>query len=238
MLIIPAIDMKNHQAVRLKQGRMEDATVYSDSVLAMVEKWISEGATRLHLVDLNGAFLGEPVHFDDIKKIREHFPAITIQVGGGIRTRETVEKYFQAGVDYCIVGTIAVKKPELVQEICQAYPDKIILGLDAKEGRVAVDGWEVTSQIPAETVLHRFENCKLEAIVYTDIGKDGMLNGMNLSGIKKLSQQKVPVIASGGLTSLEDIDQLKTIGNLYGVIAGKALYEGCFTLQQAIQRAK
>lgn len=234
MLIIPAIDMKNHQAVRLKQGRMEAATIYADSTLAMAEQWIGQGAKRLHLVDLNGAFEGKPVHFEDVTAIAKKFPQIPIEIGGGIRTLETMQKYFDAGVSFCILGTVAIKNPDLVFEATKKFPGKIILGLDAKNGLVATEGWDETSQTKAIDVARRFAGCAIESVIYTDIAKDGMLSGMNLEQIAAMKTCGFPVIASGGLTSLDDIRALKAIGDLHGVIAGKAIYENRFSVAEAI----
>ncbi len=234
MLIIPAIDMKDHQAVRLKQGRMEDVTIYADSTLAMAEQWIEQGAKRLHLVDLNGAFEGKPVHFDDVTAIAKKFPNIPIEIGGGIRTLETIQKYLDAGVSFCILGTVALKNPDLVFAACQKFPSQIILGIDAKNGLVATEGWDKTSQTKALDVAKRFAGCAIESVIYTDIAKDGMLAGMNLEQIMAMKTCGFPIIASGGLTALDDIRELKKIGDLHGVIAGKAIYENRFSVAEAI----
>lgn len=234
MLIIPAIDMKDHQAVRLKQGRMEDATVYADSTLAMAEQWIAQGAKRLHLVDLNGAFAGLPIHFDDVTAIAKKFPHVPIEIGGGIRTLETMKRYFDAGVSFCILGTVAIKNPDLVFEACKSFAGKIILGIDAKNGMVATEGWGETSSTTALEVARRFAGCAIESVIYTDIAKDGMLAGMNLEQIAAMKACGFPVIASGGLTELNDIRALKQIGGLHGVIAGKAIYENRFSVAEAI----
>lgn len=237
MIVIPAIDMKDHQAVRLKQGRMHDATVYADNVLAMAERWIGEGAQRLHLVDLNGAFAGKPVHFKDIAAIAKKFPQIPIQVGGGIRTVDTVKSYLDSGVGYCILGTAAVKNPEFVRIACDNHPGKIILGVDAQGGMVATEGWGHVSRIPVAELLEHFRDCALEAVVYTDIAHDGMLSGMNMTGVATVRDLGFKVIASGGLSTLHDIDTLNNMGGIYGVIAGKAIYEEVFTLKDAIARS-
>lgn len=234
MQIIPAIDLKDHNVVRLKQGRMGKATVYSKSILEIAEKWISQGATRLHVVDLNGAFEGQPVHFDDVARLAKKFPQIQIEIGGGIRDRETIQKYFDSGVHYCILGTTAVKNPQLVIDACKDFPHQIILGLDAKGGFVATDGWDEGSELSSLDVARRFEGCNLESIIYTDISKDGMLSGMNFEMIEEMKACGFPIIASGGVSSLEDIERLVQIGGLYGVIVGKALYEDRFSLKDAI----
>lgn len=234
MLIIPAIDLKDHSVVRLKQGRMGDATIYSKSILETAEKWVSQGATRLHVVDLNGAFAGQPVHFDDVAKLVQKFPDINIEVGGGIRDLATIHKYMESGVHYCILGTAAVKDQAFVKEACEKYPQKIILGLDANAGFVATDGWDESSQLTALKIAGEFKDCALESIIYTDIAKDGMLTGMNFDMIEEMKSCGFPIIASGGVGSLQDILQLVRIG-IYGVIVGKALYEDRFSLKEAIQ---
>lgn len=237
MLIIPAIDMKDHKVVRLKQGRMAETTVYNDSTLAQAETWIAQGATRLHLVDLNGAFEGVPIHFEDVAAIAAKFPHLTIEVGGGIRALDTLQKYFDHGVSLCILGTAAIKDPALVQAACHRFAGRIILGIDAKNGRVAIEGWDKTSILTAREVIAKFHGLALESVIYTDIAKDGMLAGMNLTHIKTMTACGFPLIASGGLTTLSDIDALNKMGGLHGLIAGKALYEGRFTLKEAIARA-
>jgi phosphoribosylformimino-5-aminoimidazole carboxamide ribotide isomerase len=229
MIVIPAIDMRDHQVVRLKQGRLSDTTVYAASTLTQAEIWINQGATRLHLVDLNGAFEGKPVHFSGVAAIAKKFPHAVIEIGGGIRTITTVRQYFEHGVSLCILGTAAIKDPELVRRACEEFPRRIILGLDAKNGQVATEGWGETSTTAAAAVAAAFADCALESIIYTDIAKDGMLAGMNLEQITVMKNCGPPLIASGGLTSLADIDALQKIGGIFGVIAGKALYEARFT---------
>lgn len=235
MLVIPAIDLKDHQVVRLKQGRMNAATVYSSSLLPFAQKWIEQGAMRLHCVDLNGAFEGTPVHFDDVARVAKKFPDVQIEVGGGIRTIETIKNYFSSGVSYVILGTAAVKNPKLVAEACELFPGKIILGVDARDGLVAVDGWDQVSRETALDLVKRFSGLAIESVIYTDIAKDGMLAGMNLEKIAAMKACGFPVIASGGLTSLKDIEALCDIGGLHGVIAGKAVYENLFSVKEAIE---
>ena len=229
MLLIPAIDLKDCQCVRLKQGRMEDDTVFSDNPVDMAGRWVDAGARRLHLVDLNGAFAGEPVNGDAIRSIAARYPDLPIQVGGGIRDEATVEAYLKAGVSYCIIGTQAVKDPEFVTRACKAFPCHVIVGLDAKDGMVAINGWaEVTDQEVTE-LAKRFENDGVSAIVYTDIGRDGMMTGCNVDATASLANAiRIPVIASGGITNLRDIEALckANTSNIRGAITGRAIYEG------------
>lgn len=235
MLIIPAIDMKDHQVVRLKQGRMQDATVYRQDIVEQARLFVEQGATRLHLVDLNGAFAGKPVHFDVIAQIAKNFPQLKIEVGGGIRDLKTIRHYLDAGVAFCILGTVAIKDPEVVQAAAQHHPGKIILGVDAKDGLVATEGWDENSATLALDLIQGFAGCAFESVIYTDIAKDGMLAGMNFTSIQEMHEKcGFPVIASGGLTSLEDVAALRAM-DVHGVIAGKAIYEGRFTLAQALK---
>jgi phosphoribosylformimino-5-aminoimidazole carboxamide ribotide isomerase len=229
MLLIPAIDLKDGQCVRLKQGRMDDDTVFSDHPVDMAGRWVKAGARRLHLVDLNGAFAGEPVNGDAIRAIAAKYPDLPIQVGGGIRDEATIEAYLKAGVSYCIIGTQAVKDPGFVARACQHFPGHIIVGLDAKDGLVAIHGWaEVTDQEVTE-LAKRFENDGVSAIVYTDIGRDGMMTGCNVQATAALANAiNIPVIASGGITNLRDIEALcqARTTNIMGAITGRAIYEG------------
>lgn len=237
MLVIPALDLKDNAVVRLLQGNMEQATIYSDNPLRVVDDWVSQGAKRLHLVDLNGAFAGEPIHFNCVAQIAKKHPKIAIEVGGGIRDLETVKKYIDHGVKYVILGTVAVKNPKMVDEICTAIPGQVILGIDAKNGLVATHGWSEHSKLKAFDLLNSFKDHPIESVIYTDISKDGMLESMNFLEIKKMAEIGIPVIASGGLSELDDIDQLKAIDGVSGVIAGKAIYESRFTVAEAISRA-
>ncbi len=233
MLLIPAIDLKDGQCVRLRQGRMEDDTVFSDNPVEMATRWVEAGGRRLHLVDLNGAFAGEPVNGGVIRAIAAAHPEVPIQVGGGIRDEATIEAYLKAGVSYCIIGTQAVMEPEFVARACAAFPGHIIVGLDAKEGMVAINGWaEVTDQEVTE-LARRFQDDGVSAIVYTDIGRDGMLSGPNVEATAALANAiSIPVVASGGITDIGDIEALckADTDNIMGAITGRAIYEGTLDL--------
>lgn len=236
MILIPAIDLKHGQCVRLRQGRMEDSTVFSDDPVAMAAKWVSQGCKRLHLVDLDGAFKGEPVNADVIEEISAAFPDLPIQIGGGIRTVETAEAYLEAGVSYIIIGTQAVKTPEFVTELCAEFPGSVIVGIDAKNGMVAVQGWAESSDQTAENLARQFEDQGVSAIVYTDINRDGMMQGVNVEATRKLaSAVSIPVIASGGVTNMDDIIKLNEVkdSGIEGVIIGRALYERSISLEEA-----
>ena len=199
MLIIPAIDLKDGKCVRLRQGRMEDDTVFSDDPVSMAKRWVDAGARRLHLVDLNGAFEGEPVNGDVVRAITQAFPELPVQVGGGIRDAETIESYLKAGVEYCIIGTKAVREPEFVERVCKQFPGHIIVGIDAKDGMVAVEGWAEVSDVKAVDLARRFEDSGVSAIVYTDISRDGMMQGVNAEATAALAGSiSIPVVASGG----------------------------------------
>jgi len=229
MLLIPAIDLKDGKCVRLRQGRMEDETVFADDPVAMAARWVEAGARRLHLVDLNGAFAGQPVNGDAIRAIAAAYPGLPIQVGGGIRDERTIAAYLDAGVSWCIIGTQAVKEPELVGRACRAFPGNIIVGLDAKDGQVAINGWAVVTDHRVEDLARRFEGDGVDAIVYTDIGRDGMLTGPNVEATRRLADAvAVPIIASGGITDLDDIRALVAVADsgIIGAITGRAIYEG------------
>lgn len=229
MLLIPAIDLKDGRCVRLRQGRMEDTTVFSDDPVAMAARWVAEGARRLHLVDLNGAFAGRPVNGLAIRAIAERFPGLPIQVGGGIRDEATIAAYLEAGVDFAILGTQAVREPAFVARACQAFPGHIIVGLDARDGQVAIDGWATLTEHRVVDLARRFEADGVAAIIYTDIGRDGMLSGPNLEATAGLAGAiDIPVIASGGITNLQDVRALSSLPppGVMGAITGRAIYEG------------
>jgi phosphoribosylformimino-5-aminoimidazole carboxamide ribotide isomerase len=240
MLIIPAIDLKDGHCVRLKQGLMEDATVFSEDPGAMAKAWLKKGARRLHLVDLNGAFAGKPINESAIKSIVEAVNGeIPIQLGGGIRDLETIERYLDDGISYVIIGTAAVKNPGFLHEACDAFPGHIIVGLDAKDGKVAVDGWSKLTGHDVLDLARKFEGYGVEAVVYTDIGRDGMLTGVNIEATVALAQGlTIPVIASGGITNLEDVRRLCAVEaeGIMGAITGRAIYEGTldFAAAQAL----
>lgn len=235
MLLIPAIDLKDGKCVRLRQGRMDDETVFSDDPVSQAERWVEAGARRLHIVDLNGAFEGNPVNADVIHKIAEKFPELPIQVGGGIRDEDTIQTYLDAGVQFVIIGTKAVTTPHFVSDICLEFPGHIIIGLDAKNGKVAIDGWSKLSNHDVIDMAQHFERDGVEAIVFTDIGRDGMMQGLNIESTVELAKAiHIPVIASGGITSIEDIKQLCAVHEegIIGAITGRALYEGSLDLRQ------
>jgi phosphoribosylformimino-5-aminoimidazole carboxamide ribotide isomerase len=237
MLIIPAIDLKDGQCVRLKQGLMEDATVFSDSPATMARHWVTQGARRLHLVDLNGAFAGKPKNESAIKAIlREVGDDIPVQLGGGIRDLDTIERCLDDGLTYVIIGTAAVKNPGFLHDACTAFPGHIIVGLDAKDGKVATDGWSKLTGHDVVDLGKKFEDYGVESIIYTDIGRDGMLSGINIEATVRLAQAlTIPVIASGGLSNLEDIRQLLAVESegVVGTIAGRAIYDGSLDFKAA-----
>ncbi|MDG4555636.1 MAG: 1-(5-phosphoribosyl)-5-[(5-phosphoribosylamino)methylideneamino]imidazole-4-carboxamide isomerase [Candidatus Competibacter sp.] len=240
MLLIPAIDLKDGKCVRLRQGRMEDSTVFSDDPVAMAERWVQAGARRLHVVDLNGAFAGQPVNAQVIRRIAQTFPDLPIQVGGGIRDEQAIDAYLDAGVQFVIIGTKAVQEPHFINDLCLEYPGHIIVGLDAKDGRVAVNGWSKLSKHNVIDLARIFERYGVEAIVYTDISRDGMMQGVNLEATVRLAQAiGIPVIASGGVSTLDDVRALCAVEQegIMGAIIGRALYEGGIDLAAAQQLA-
>ncbi|HEX4881204.1 MAG TPA: 1-(5-phosphoribosyl)-5-[(5-phosphoribosylamino)methylideneamino]imidazole-4-carboxamide isomerase [Porticoccaceae bacterium] len=235
MLVIPAIDLKDGQCVRLRQGRMEDATVFSDDPVAMAAHWVAQGARRLHLVDLNGAFAGVPVNGEAVRAIARAHPQLPVQIGGGIRSAETIEAYLQAGVRYVIIGTKAVTEPDFVSRMCRAFPGRVIVGIDAHGGRVATDGWAEVTEVLAVDLARRFAADGVTAIVYTDIERDGMMGGVNVAATLAVAAAGIPVIASGGVTNLDDIRALKDVAGrgVLGAITGRAIYEGTLNLAAA-----
>jgi len=230
MLIIPAIDLKDGHCVRLKQGVMENATVFSDDPAAVARHWVEQGARRLHLVDLNGAFAGRPVNEKAIQAIIDAVGGeIPVQLGGGIRDLDTIERYLDDGVSYIIIGTAAVKNPGFLHEACDAFPGHIIVGLDARDGKVAVEGWSKMTGHDVVDLARKFEGYGVEAVIYTDIGRDGMLTGVNIEATVRLARAlTIPVIASGGITNLDDIRALCAVEGegIMGAITGRAIYEG------------
>lgn len=237
MLIIPAIDLKDGQCVRLKQGDMKDVTVFSDNPRQMAKHWLDQGARCLHLVDLDGAFAGKPKNEAIIRGIVETIDdKIPIQLGGGIRDLETIERYLDYGITYVIIGTAAVKIPGFLQDACNAFPGNIMVGLDAKDGKVAVNGWSKITGHDVIDLAKKFEGYGVEAVIYTDIGRDGMLSGVNIKATAELAHELiVPVIASGGITNLDDVKTLCEIEQegVMGAITGRAIYEGSLNFKEA-----
>ena len=236
MLIIPAIDLKDGKCVRLRQGRMEDETIFSDDPVAVAAQWVEQGARRLHIVDLNGAFAGEPVNAGVVHEIAKAFPDLPIQIGGGIRDEDTIQTYLSAGVEYVIIGTKAVNQPHFVNDICAEFPGHIIVGLDAKDGKVAIDGWSKLSKHDVIDMAKHFEDDGVVSIVYTDIGRDGMMTGVNVESTVKLAQAvNIPIIASGGITNIDDVKALCAVQDegISGAITGRAIYEGTLDFAEA-----
>ncbi|MDA8755881.1 1-(5-phosphoribosyl)-5-[(5-phosphoribosylamino)methylideneamino]imidazole-4-carboxamide isomerase [Candidatus Pseudothioglobus singularis] len=229
MIIIPAIDLKDGQCVRLRKGIMEDTTVFSNNPTEMASKWVSEGARRLHLVDLNGAFEGKPINADCVNEITKSFPDLPVQIGGGIRDLQTANAYIEAGISYLIIGTMAVTNPDFVEKLCDEFPNKIIVGLDANNGLVATDGWAKQTDIDVVELSKKYEQYGVNSIVYTDIARDGMMQGVNVEATANLAKKtSIPIIASGGITNLDDIAALLKNAHygIMGAITGRAIYEG------------
>ena len=241
MLLIPAIDLKDGQCVRLQQGDMSVSTTFGDNPAAMARRWLDAGARRLHLVDLNGAFAGKPVNEGAIKAIlREVGDEIPVQLGGGIRDLDTIERYLDAGISYIIIGTAAVKNPGFLKDACSAFGGHIIVGLDAKDGKVATDGWSKLTGHEVVDLARKFEDYGVEGVIYTDIGRDGMLTGINIEATVKLAQSlSIPVIASGGLSDMADIERLCAVEGegVDGVICGRSIYSGALDFAAAQARA-
>ena len=235
-IVIPAVDIKDGKCVRLRQGRMQDETVFSQDPLAMALRWVQAGARRLHVVDLDGARVGQPVNAAIIEAMASRFPDVPIQVGGGVRDRESIRAYLDAGVHYVILGTQAVAEPQFVTEACAEFRGHVIVGLDAKAGRIATDGWARVSRLEVVKLAQRFQDQGVEAFIYTDIGRDGMMAGVNVEATQRLARAvSVPVIASGGITSLHDIRRLCAVAEagIAGAITGRAIYEGSLDLTHA-----
>ena len=241
MLLIPAIDLQDGRCVRLRQGDLDDATIFSDSPATMAAQWLEQGARRLHLVDLNGAVAGKPRNQAAIKAIVETVADdIPVQIGGGIRDLDTIEQYLDNGITYVIIGTAAVKNPGFLRDACSAFPGHIIVGLDARDGKVATDGWSKLTRHSVEDLARKFEDYGVESIIYTDIGRDGMLTGVNVEATVKLAQSvSIPVIASGGVTDIRDIEALCAVAHegVEGAILGRSIYEGTLDFAAAQKRA-
>ncbi|KRB15135.1 1-(5-phosphoribosyl)-5-[(5-phosphoribosylamino)methylideneamino]imidazole-4-carboxamide isomerase [Achromobacter sp. Root170] len=241
MLLIPAIDLKDGRCVRLRQGDLDDATVFSEDPAAMATRWLDQGARRLHLVDLNGAVAGKPKNEAPIKAILDAVgDDIPVQIGGGIRDLDTIERYLDAGISYVIIGTAAVKNPGFLQDACGAFPGQIIVGLDARDGKIATDGWSKLTRHDVLDLAKKFEDYGCEAIIYTDIGRDGMLSGVNVEATVRLAQHvRIPVYASGGIAGIHDIEALCAVEEegVEGAILGRSIYEGTLDFQAAQARA-
>ncbi len=238
MLVIPAIDLKDGKCVRLRQGRMDDATVFSDDPVAMASRWVEAGGRRLHLVDLDGAFEGKPVNAAIVTAITAAHPLLPVQIGGGIRSLHTIEHYLAAGVTYVILGTQAVKDPRFVKDACRQFPGRVIVGIDARDGWVATQGWADVSNLQAVDLAVAFADAGVAAIVYTDIARDGMMQGVNVEATAALARGcGLPVIASGGITNIDDIRRLLAVSasGIVGAITGRAIYEGTLDLLAAQQ---
>ena len=238
MLIIPAIDLKDGNCVRLLQGRAEDATVYSDNPAETAKRWKAEGAEILHIVDLDGAFSGAQKNLDSIKAIRRSVD-IALEAGGGIRTMETIDLLISIGIDRVILGTVAAKDPEFLRRACERHPGKIVAGIDAKDGKVAIKGWVETTEQEATELAKKMKDAGAAGIIYTDISRDGMLTGPNFEATEKMAGSvDLPIIASGGISGIEDIKRLLKIEGLWGAITGKAIYTGRLDVAEAVRLAK
>ena len=240
MIVIPAVDLKDGRCVRLSQGRMDQESVYSEHPVEMAKHWGSKGAARLHVVDLNGAVTGKPVHRSLIKEISQSVQ-IPIEVGGGIRDLPTIEDYLSSGVRWVILGTAAFQNRSLIEEACHRFPERVILGIDAKGGKVAIQGWSEVVSLEATDLTKQFEGMGLSAVIFTDIERDGMGTGLNFQSTRDLARStSIPVIASGGVSRIADIEQLMELESegIIGVVVGRALYTGSLDLEEAIQVTK
>jgi phosphoribosylformimino-5-aminoimidazole carboxamide ribotide isomerase len=236
MLIIPAVDIKNGKCVRLYQGRMDAETVFSDDPSAMAKRWADEGAEIIHVVDLDGAVEKRPRNLDSIQRIIDRINA-QVQVGGGIRSEETVKMFFEIGVKRVVIGTEAIQNPNFVKNACKAFPGQIIVGIDARDGMAAIEGWTKTTQIKALDLAKQFEDCGVAAINFTDIHRDGMKTGPNIDATRRLAEAiSIPVVASGGVSTIKDIQNLMPLEavGVVGIITGRALYSGSLNLKEAI----
>ena len=240
MLLIPAIDLKDGRCVRLKQGDLQQETIFSEEPEKVASHWLEMGAERIHLVDLNGAVAGKPQNAAAVRAIVDAVGSeVPVQLGGGIRSLETIERYLDSGVSYVIIGTAAVKSPGFLHDACNAFPGQVIVGLDARDGKVATDGWSKLTRHEVVDLARKFEGYGIEGIIYTDIGRDGMMTGVNIEATVKLAQAvDVPVFASGGVTNLDDIDKLLAVESegVEGVILGRSLYEGTLDFAAALER--
>jgi len=235
VIIIPAIDLKDGQCVRLLQGKKDLSTTYSDNPVEVARRWVSFGARLIHIVDLDGAFTGNQKNRDTVRAIREAVD-VDLELGGGIRDMEGIRNWIELGINRVILGTVAVKNPELVKQASGEFPGKILIGIDAKDGMVAVKGWEEVTELDAFELAKKMENFNVAGIIYTDISRDGMLTGPNIEATRKMVESvSIPVIASGGISSIDDIKRLKEIPGLWGAITGKALYTGKLDLREAIE---
>lgn len=239
MIVFPAIDLKEGKAVRLLQGRMEDSTVYAENPLEVAQRFLADGSQFLHVVDLDGAFAGKPVNDEVIRNIVEKV-SLRVQVGGGIRTLDRIEELLQLGVERVILGTVAVRDPQLVAKAVKRYGERIVVGIDAKAGKVAVQGWAETTEMTAIELALKMKDVGVQRIIFTDISRDGMLQGPNIESTVQLAQEsQLQIIASGGVSSLEDLQKLQTQAQkgvpIEGAIVGKALYSGAFTLAEALK---
>lgn len=240
MIIIPAVDIKDGRCVRLLQGRKDAETIYSDDPVQMAKKWESQGAELIHVIDLDGAFQQHPQNSDAIKKTVEQLD-IPVQVGGGIRNEKTIRQYIEIGVERVIIGTEAIKNPKLVKKACKAFPEQIVVAIDARRGMVAVEGWTQTTPMKAIDLAKRFEDCGVAAINFTDIDRDGMQTGPNIEETRRIAEAiSIPVIASGGVSTIDDIKNLLPLNamGISGIIIGKALYSGSLDLKEAIALTK